>query len=467
MNAISQEILNETWTKEELIKNLWKRGELSYKLRKEQIEILKLFEQVTALHFMALCARRFGKTYLAIVDAIQYGIKHTGVSIGFVAPTAKMLSRIVHPIIMDIMKDCPYSYKLEWDYLTSSYRIPMTDSRIYLSGTDNKKYEYLRGMNIHRGYIDEAAHATDYRYILDDILIPQLMTTGGKLLSITTPPRIYSDDYVFIKAQAQENEAFIKKTIDDNTSLSAEIKEHFIEELGGRGSDTVRRELYCEDVYDSDVVVFPEFDYEAEGEIVIDDFEIEKPSFWKWTLAIDPGYFDFTGGILGYYDFNKATYYIVRELFIQKATTEDIANWVKQVQIDISIPDSCISRWSDTDHRLTADLYRLHNIVFTATAKDNREARINEVRLAIKDRRVRIFRSCKNLIRQLKTCVRNRAGNDFERTKIDGHFDTIAALIYFVRNVNTLYNPYMDKRKLPQNMIDTRPKKRKLTLGTF
>jgi len=46
------------------------------------------------------------------------------------------------------------------------------------------------------------------------------------------------------------------------------------------------------------------------------------------------------------------------------------------------------------------------------------------------------------LIRQLRTAVWKDNRREFERTKSEGHFDTVAALLYFARNSNRHSNPY-------------------------
>lgn len=58
------------------------------------------------------------------------------------------------------------------------------------------------------------------------------------------------------------------------------------------------------------------------------------------------------------------------------------------------------------------------------------------------DEKIVIHPRCKTLIRQLKNATWDKKRKEFNRTKIDGHFDTISALYYLVRNVVMTKNPY-------------------------
>jgi hypothetical protein len=100
---------------------------------------------------------------------------------------------------------------------------------------------------------------------------------------------------------------------------------------------------------------------------------------------------------------------------------------------------------------LLNDLFRLHGINFIATAKDNKEAQINELRLLIKQNRLIISPKCKTLIFHLKNAKWDKQRKQFTRLKDSpdgtlkgGHADLLDALIYLVRNVRIDRNPYPD-----------------------
>ena len=78
---------------------------------------------------------------------------------------------------------------------------------------------------------------------------------------------------------------------------------------------------------------------------------------------------------------------------------------------------------------------------WTPTAKDAIEAGVNMVRLWLKEGRLKIHPRCRFLIGTLETALWNKQRTDFERSKVFGHADALAALIYLIRNVNTRINP--------------------------
>jgi hypothetical protein len=88
-----------------------------------------------------------------------------------------------------------------------------------------------------------------------------------------------------------------------------------------------------------------------------------------------------------------------------------------------------------------------------ATAKDNKEAQINELKIRVKQNKIFIHPRCENLLYHLKSAKwklkRDGTRDGFERLKDvkeknlrGGHADLLDALIYLVRNVSTLKNPY-------------------------
>ena len=213
-----------------------------------------------------------------------------------------------------------------------------------------------------------------------------------------------------------------------------------MDESGGKESTSSQREYYCQFVTDQESAVLPEFDQKTEAEIVAD---MKRPDHFNVYGAMDPGFSDYTGYVTGYYDFLKAAYVVENEAWLKQATTPEVARTIME----------CDSIWgarpvklrvSDTDPRIIADMATMHGIHFVPTAKDNLDAQVNAVRTLIKQRRLFINPRCVNLIRQCKTAIWNESRTTWEKTKNDGHFDLLAALIYWVRNVNKYDNPYPD-----------------------
>lgn len=420
-------------------RGLWKRGELSWKLQQHQHQLYYFLKSHKSLKTVINCSRRFGKTTIDLLDCLEEGLKNPGWQMGFIAPTVKAIRLIVRPIMKMLISDCPEEVKPVWNSQDSAYYFK-NDSILRLAGTDNQNYENLRGFNLHLGKIDEAGACDDLQYILDDIITPQTLTTGGRVDILSTPPRTPAHDFYFIAQDAKSRGNYLELTLDDNTSIDERTKAMYLEEAGGKDSTTAQREYYCKFVTDTDTAVIPEFTQDKEAELVQ---ELKRPDHFNVFSALDPGFNDYTGFVTGYYDFMHARYVVENEAWLRHGTTPEIARAIMETE-SIWGAHSVMLRASDTDPRIIADMATLHGIHFTPTAKDNKDAQINHVRMLIRQGKLYIHPRCVNLVRQMKTAVWNEQRTDWIKTKNDGHFDLLAALVYWVRNVNIYDNPYPD-----------------------
>ena len=83
----------------------------------------------------------------------------------------------------------------------------------------------------------------------------------------------------------------------------------------------------------------------------------------------------------------------------------------------------------------------MHNLTFAPTGKDQLEAMVNEVRLLVKQGRLKVDPRCDQLIGCLKYAVWTDNRKQFDRSTAYGHYDALAALIYLVRNIDQFTNP--------------------------
>lgn len=181
-----------------------------------------------------------------------------------------------------------------------------------------------------------------------------------------------------------------------------------------------------------------------------------RPEYLDAYGALDPAYHDFTGYLVGYYDFKAAKYVIEDEFFVNKSNTQEIVRLIHETEAR-QFPQGMYLRVSDIEPILIADLNDLHGINIIPTRKDDKEAQINNLRVKTQEGRIIINPRCKNLIRQLRNGTWDKANKTFARVEGEGHFDMIDALIYFIRNVNTSRNPYplLDKNvKIDDYYID-------------
>lgn len=422
---------------------LWYRGEIRYKLREEQRDIYNLIRDAKGLKYTLYCARRFGKSFICYLMAIEDCLKQKW-EVGFLAPTQKMLHRIFGPIHKIIFQDCPPDLLPTWNRLIGGYDFK-NGSTLLMSGTDDKRYEDLRGGNAHRIYYDEPGSMTDLDVIVYSIAQPQTLTTkkerGNSVAQVFlgTPAATPAHPYFFIKEQCKSEGNYAKKTIYDNSSLDEHTVALYKKETEEDANTSWEREYLCEDVVDTQNAIIPEWTEQKQRELVC---ERDRPEIFVLYGAMDPGFSDYTAYVIGYYDFNNAVYVIEGEYFEPSKNTKDIAEGIRALEESIFPNNKMYLRFSDTDPRLIADLSILHDMQFCATRKDNKDAQVNYVRNMVAAGRLFIHPRCKHLPRQLRIGIWNDQKTKFARANMEGHFDLIDAVVYFLRNVDIHSNPY-------------------------
>lgn len=428
----------------------WNRGSLSYKLRPEQKILYNKIRTAKGLKYTLYCSRRFGKSFVARIIAIEDCLRNPGWEIGFIAPTSLALNRIYGPMDDEIFKDAPEGMRPSYKREMSAFKFT-NGSWLFQSGTENKRYEGLRGLNLHRCYYDEPGSFSDLKIIVGSIIQPMCMTTTAARkdscaqIFLGTPPSTPGHDYFFIKEECKAIGNFHKATIDDNSSISEKTKKQFIDEC--QTQDEVDREYYCKDVTNTQFAICPEFT-EDKADLLTREFD--RPQYYELYGSCDPAFNDFTAYLLGYYDFHKARYYIEGELLINKSNSQEIAIAINELEKELFPKKHVYERVCDTDPQFICDMRELHNIDFTPTAKDNKEQAINYMRGLIYKEELFIHPRCVNLIRQLRAGTWKPTRKSFVRTDLDGHYDLIDSLVYMLRNMDRYTMPGPD----PYDLLD-------------
>lgn len=470
-------------TKNAAIDKLWRNGVLHWKLDSCQKQLYNTFHNAKYRKVVWKCSRRLGKSYSLLILAIEFALKNPGSQIKYACPTAVMAQKIIIPTIRTILNDCPADLKPKFVKSEKCFYFN-NDSIIQIEGTDEGNAEKLRGTESHLSILDEAGFMDDLEYVINDILLPQVLTTNGKIIISSTPPRKPEHAYNKFANEAKLHGAYIKKTILDAVNdvqndpphlrnrLNPEIIEEVKVSVGGDESPTWRREFLCEDVVSDERQVIPEFTDDIEARVVK---EWARPVAYDAYTAMDLGFVDFTGLLFAYYDFKNAKLVIEDEIWMNGAqvTTKNIAERCKEVEEKLWFDEATQSskepylRVSDDDLITINDLYRIHGVKFIPTSKDNRDAAINDLRMRIAAEQIIINPRCKNLIYQLKTATWAKNKKTFERSETAGHYDLVAALIYLVRNVQYQKNPYPFDFSRPFDLFDKGAIKLTETADTF
>lgn len=439
----------------------WKVGELAFLMDANQQEcwawMEKLFENPDVLELVLEWSRQLGKSYLLCAFAIAFAIKNPGAQIKYAAPTAKMVKKIIRPHFRALLRTCPKNLQPRWRAADGEFEFP-NGSVITVAGCDKENAENLRGQHAHLAIVDEAGFIDDLKYVIDDILSPQTLNTGGRIIIASTPAKTTGHPYKEICDAAREEgrlshrDIYANPRITERTILRYKRKAH-----GGRlpaeGEDestTWRREYLALHVTDEESAVVPEF---AKFKVKVVR-ETVRPELFDAYAGMDVGWSpDFTGLLWGFWWFEEATLVIEHELLMRKMNTETLAEEVERIEAEFyrghgrcednaNVPQPYL-RVSDTDLRLISDLSIKHRLLFVPTAKDDKDAAINNLRLMVQgtNGRLLIHPRCVKLIRQLENAVWNKTRTEFERSALDGHYDLVDALIYLARNIVRGRNP--------------------------
>jgi hypothetical protein len=309
-----------------------------------------------------------------------------------------------------------------------------------LIGSDRNP-DSCRGQQANLVIIDEAGFVEHLKYLIDSVIKPALMLTGGRIFIGTTPPKNEDHDFLGYLAQAEAKGAVVKKTIYDCPRLTPKQIADAMEDAGGDHTDSWKREYLVQIIRNKETTVLIEFDDKAMTDIVTPVPTVKNP-FDKY-VGMDLGFTDNTGLVFGYYDFVTGTVMIQREMLIEKENTSKIANKIKKLERDIWEAEPYRRTADSNNPQLIFDLSDLHKLVFCPDPRvGTKEQRINRVRLMIQNRQIRIDPSCINLITQMRFCKwKNAERASFVRTPQYGHFDLVDALIIMVSNIDFMRNP--------------------------
>ncbi len=124
-------------------------------------------------------------------------------------------------------------------------------------------------------------------------------------------------------------------------------------------------------------------------------------------------------------------------------TTANLAASIKKTEEELWGLKKPFLRVADNNNLiLLNDLSIDYGINFIPTAKDNKHAWINQIRILISEERIVINPKCKQLVFHLKNATWNKNKTEYDRSLDGGHYDLIDALAYLIRNIAYTRNPY-------------------------
>jgi len=419
---------------------LWKRGNLRWKLHKGQLRIEDAYKSVNRKLFVANCARRYGKTFWALTKAVECALscKNENPRIKYAAATKLQLKEFALPSMEVILRNCPDELMPIYKATESKFIFP-NGAEIQLIGLD-KLPDGGRGNYCDLYIFEEAGFIDDLPYLYGSVVLPMMLRRpGARVIMISTPPRTPAHPFQEFCERAQKQHSYIELNILANPMMTPEE----IEEAKSECLDESEwlREYMCQFVVDSNRAIIPEWD----DELIADAPRPKYFDFLHRYVSMDLGVkIDLTAIGFGYWDPKTKIFHLEDEAEMNgpDMTTISLKNLIVSKEKELWPDLKVHKRISDSDNPLLIqDLGSLHGVYFWPTRKDELPAMVNELRLMIKSRKLRISPKCVKTIGCLRYGIWNSRRNGFDRSRLYGHFDHLAMLIYLIRNLDQETDP--------------------------
>lgn len=450
------------------VQEAWGRGRLLYKLHPHQRKAYERtwaqFQAPRRRRMVWRWSRRIGKTFTAQVLIIEQCLRVPGSRYVVAAPSEKHLEKFVKPAIEAICVDAPFGYAPHFDRQASEYRFP-NGSVISLHGcdTDGKISRMGRGPAAHGILFEEAGEIPNLEKAVK-VTSPQLLSNrklpfSGWMLFVGTPPESSAHYFVEICRRYAQDGREIHFTIFDGHYSQAELDAFLEEDADGmpldeyRQSENYRREWLGELIGDPSRMVL-KFATEANLRECVERYNAlrgRRPSHYVVYESMDVGWEDWTFWLLGWWHYRERTLVVEKELVYRAGfKRDDLARDIRAAE-EVFLGPSRMAphrdgsqpprRWSDYAPELLAELASEYNLVFSPTAKEDRDTAINQCDRMIPGYgsagKLAINPECRELLVQMPSAIWNKQRTDFARnaTKRHGHYDGVASLVYLSRNV--------------------------------
>jgi Terminase large subunit, T4likevirus-type, N-terminal len=465
-------------TKAEAISKLWDMGNLTYKMHSAQVDMYNRIKDGEDIIRVIACSRGWGKSFALLVIAFETCLNKPNAIVKYAAPTAKDLNSIVMDNFKKVMEDCPkkYAEKIKWKVQEKKIVFEHNGSEIHLAGVEKGNFEKLRGATADLCIIDEAGFCDKLDYIVKSVMFPMIARGKGdirakRIVMASTPSKSNDHDFISYMRDYEFKNKLVKYTIHENPLMEFQAKnsgftttEEFIRVVilapypDGVEANAYKREFLCQIINSEEDAVIPEFSSKEVQDACIKEWP--EPPHYDAYVSMDIGFKDLTVVLFAYYDFQNAKLVIKDELVLSgtKMLTDNLAleikmkesaNFMNKLTGDNIKP---FLRVSDNNNPiLLQDLSVKHGISFMATAKDDKDAALNNMRMHIKAGKIIINPRCKTLISHLKGAVWNSARTSFARSPDKGHYDAADSLCYLCRNVNFQRNPFPKDSYNPSN----------------
>lgn len=338
----------------------------------------------TARFKVLVAGRRFGKTILALTALIMSCKPKT--RNWYISPTYRQSEMIAWKMLKDMI---PTEAILKKD--ETRLEITLTNgAEIALKGADNE--DALRGAGLNYVILDEYAQIKSN--VWQEIIRPMLTDTRGGALFIGTPKGKNSLFELYLKGQRKEDgfSSYLFKTVENPYIDPKEV-----EEAKNQLNERYFHQEYEASFEDYVGLIYPEFSQRLH---VIESHYIDK--IFPRIGAIDPAISGTTGALKAYINEDGAIT-IYEEYYETNKRVSEITPEIKEDSVEWLIDPASSAKNIQREGKL----YSLHdeyyeNGIYTSPAEHDVDAGINRVAEYFKQKKIRIFSTCKNLIGELE-----------------------------------------------------------------
>lgn len=430
---------------------------------------MPIYEADVALRPMQIgvqiCSRQLGKSYEKLTLAVEKATQLPDARVLFAFPGKGQGTGIIEANIKSILKTCPPHLYPEVRMNEGRIRFPRNGSLIEIAGTDDRdQREKLRGSGSPLIIVDEAGSHTNLRYIVDDLLGPQLDNHDGVMILITTPPKSLDHDFMHYYSKALGRGKLLNIPITSNTHYSRMRKLEICARVNGlewdterypvdcdplaekildgivRGGPSWRREYLCEMVSDERLRVCPDF---VNGAPFVEDFT--RPPHTTHYVFVDQGHaHDFFAVVFASHIFEPGGGKLLVESVWQDKLkpTDFIVQQLKQRERELGWNPQNVRRFAN-DPRGTQQLMDMRKLgypITQAAKSEGAEMEADRLNLAMRSGRIVVHSRAKEAREQLEhgifTVSDSGARIDFNRSTHFGHLDALSALAMGVKCVD-------------------------------
>lgn len=432
-------------------------------------------------------SRQRGKTWAALLWALGR-MAYDGCSGVYLAQTGGNALAIVSAFFADVAAGLPPEWGAKLDEHGGCLRLRGCELSFF--GTDNQQFKRRRGRKADFVLLDEAGFYDDLLDV-EQVYVPQLQTTGGRGLYLSSPPISPAHPFAMRCKQAKASGRFVHDTfwsnprIDHEQVIRGEMTRLNLTREELFASTAWRREFLAEEVLEETRAAIPQWGQALHDRVV---GEWTRPAFFDAYTVFDPGKIgDPHFALFAYYDFSTSTVTIEDELELRSAihavgataerikqkegelygvrawegTLLGLQDWAKQANelpeylrpaLEKQAPRQPYLRVGDNDHLTLNTLLTDFGIVMVPVAKAEKHLAVAKAAELLAAGKVRIHSRCRRLIEQLYTTVWNATRTQWERTGAD-HGDAIDCLVYLLRSIAWHRDP-----RPPPPVMAPRPK---------